>query len=58
MLFCATRHVVGYEALVNESYIVIKAYKFTVIEIFFVLSYYCVFVLSQHIESTESMIFA
>ena len=33
MLFCATRHVVGHEALENEGYIVIKAYKFTVFEI-------------------------
>jgi len=33
MLFRATRHVVGHEALENEWYVVIKAYKFTDIEI-------------------------
>ena len=41
MLFCTTRRVVGYEALEKE-YIVIKAYKFTTLEVlwdFFALSY-------------------
>ena len=40
--FSTTRCVVGHEALKNEWYVVIKAYKFTVFEIlrgFFVLSY-------------------
>ena len=32
MLFCTTRRVVGYEALEKE-YIVIKAYKFTTLEV-------------------------
>ena len=42
MLFCATRRVVGHEALENEWYIVIKAYKFTVFDILrdFFLHYY------------------
>ena len=41
MLFHATKHVVGHEALKNEWCIVIKAYRFSVFEILrdFVLSY-------------------
>jgi len=42
-VFCkllhTTGHVVGHEALENESDIIIKAYKFTIFERFFVLSY-------------------
>ena len=39
MLFRITRHVVGYEALKNQWYIVRKAYKFTTFErLFFGLS--------------------
>ena len=42
----------------DERYVVIKAYKCTVSEIwrFFCISIYCVYVVSLHIDSTESMI--
>ena len=47
------------KTLEDERYVVIKAYKCTVSEIwrdFFVLrSIYCVYVVSLHIDSTESM---
>ena len=45
--------------LEDERYVVIKAYKCTVSEIwrdFFCISIYCVYVVSLHIESTDSMI--
>ena len=53
MLSCTSRCVVGHEALENEWYVIIKAYKFTVFEIFFV---YCMSTLSLHIESIDSII--
>ena len=59
MLLHATRHVVGHEALENERYVVIKAYKFTIFEIlgeFFCINIYCMSALSLHIESTDSII--
>ena len=44
IVFHATKHVVDHEALENEWYIVIKAYKFIVFEIlrFFCIIIYCV----------------
>ena len=33
MLFHTTRRVVGHEALENEWYVIVKAYKFTVFEV-------------------------
>ena len=48
------------KTLEDERYVVIKAYKCTVSEIwrdFFVLAYnYCVYVVSLHTESTDSVI--
>jgi len=58
MLFHATRHVVGHEALENERYVVIKAYKFTIFEIlgeFFVLTYIAC-PRYPYIESTDSIV--
>ena len=48
IVFHATKHVVDHEALENEWYIVIKAYKFIVFEIlrFFCIIIYCVSTLS------------
>jgi len=58
MFFRTTWHVVGHEALENAWQVVIKAYKFTVLESFFCYSsiIYCVSALSLHIESTNSII--
>ena len=47
------------KTLEDERYVVIKAYKCTVSEIcrdFFCIGMYCVYVVSLHIDSTESMI--
>ena len=47
------------KTLEDERYVVIKAYKCAVSEIwrdFFCISIYCVYVVSLHIESTDSMI--
>ena len=47
------------KTLEDEWYVVIKAYKCTVSEIwrdFFVLAYYCVSVVSLYKESTDSII--
>ena len=52
MLFHATRHVVGHEALENEWYIVIKA---TILREIFGIIIYCVSALSLYIQSTDSM---
>ena len=58
--FFATRGVLlVMKTLEDERYVVIKAYKCTVCEIwrdFFVLAYhYCVYVVSLHTESTDSV---
>ena len=51
-----TRRVVGYEAHKNEWYVVIKAYKLNVVEIFRDITIYCVSTLSLRIQPTNSMI--
>ena len=46
------------KTLEDERYVVIKAYKCTVSEIwrdFFCISIYCVYVVSLHTESTDSV---
>ena len=43
------------KTLEDDWYVVIKAYKCTVSEIF-CIDMYCVYVVSLHIESTDSMI--
>ena len=49
------------KTLEDERYVVIKAYKCTVSEIwrdsFVLASIYCVYVVSLHTESTDSVIF-
>ena len=58
--FFATRGVLlVMKTLEDERYVVIKAYKCAVSEIwrdFFCISIYCVYVVSLHTESTDSVI--
>ena len=58
-VFATRRVLLVMTTLEDERYVVIKAYKCTVSEIwrdFFCISIYCVYVVSLHTESTDSVI--